>query len=41
MGLETDLKIETMETPERRAFGEILRKQGLKAALAWRESRFA
>ncbi|MDH3476033.1 MAG: enoyl-CoA hydratase/isomerase family protein [Rhodospirillales bacterium] len=41
MGLETDLKIETMETPERRAFGEILRKEGLKAALAWRESRFA
>ena len=40
MGMETDIEIETMESPERRAFNKILREQGLKAALAWRESRF-
>jgi len=41
MGLDTDVQIESMDTPERRAFNEILRKEGLKAALAWRDSRFA
>ena len=40
MGMDIDVQIETIETPERREFGRILREQGLKAALAWRESRF-
>lgn len=34
--LEVDLRIETTETPESREFNTILRKDGLKAALAWR-----
>jgi enoyl-CoA hydratase len=34
--LETDIEIETTETPESRAFNEILASDGLKAALAWR-----
>ena len=38
--LETDIIIENIETPESREFNEILSKQGLKAALAWREARF-
>ena len=29
-----------METPEGRTFREIARKDGLKAALAWRDARF-
>jgi enoyl-CoA hydratase len=34
--LELDLTIETTETEESRAFNEILRKEGARAAIAWR-----
>jgi len=37
--LETDIEIETTETPESRAFNEILNSRGLKAALAWRAAQ--
>ena len=37
--LETDIEIETTETPESRAFNEILKSRGLKAALAWRAAQ--
>jgi hypothetical protein len=30
-----------METPEGKAFKEIAQKDGLKAALAWRDARFS
>jgi enoyl-CoA hydratase len=39
--LDLDIHIETAETPERVEFGRILREEGLKAALIWREERFA
>jgi len=39
--LETELVIESIETPESREFNRILKEDGLKAALAWREERFA
>ena len=38
--LETDIIIETTETAESREFNAILDKNGLKAALAWREDRY-
>jgi enoyl-CoA hydratase len=38
--LEVDVQIETAETPESTEFRTILRRDGLKAALAWREARF-
>ncbi|MGH6931445.1 MAG: enoyl-CoA hydratase/isomerase family protein [Dongiaceae bacterium] len=38
---ETEAQIESMETPESKVFKEITRKDGLKAALAWRDSRFS
>ncbi|MDE0309474.1 MAG: enoyl-CoA hydratase/isomerase family protein [Acidiferrobacterales bacterium] len=38
-GLETSIEIETAETEVRREFNRIVRKQGLKAALKWREAR--
>ena len=38
-GLDIDVQIEAMETPERRTFNDINRREGLKAAIAWRESR--
>ena len=41
MGLETAVAIEILQSPERREFSEIVRKEGLKAALAWREGRFS
>ena len=41
MGLETDIQIEAMETPEGKIFRDIRQREGLKAALAWRDSRFA
>ena len=41
MGLDTDIQIEALETPEGRAFREIREREGLKAALAWRDARFA
>ena len=39
MGAETSVRIETLETELRREFNAILREQGMKAALAWREAR--
>lgn len=39
--LDIDILIETSETPERVEFSRIVREQGLKAALIWREQRFA
>ena len=39
MGADTSVKIETLETELRREFNRILREQGMKAALAWREAR--
>lgn len=39
--LEYDIRIETTETPESAAFNEVLEREGLKAALAWRASRHA
>jgi enoyl-CoA hydratase len=37
--VETDLVIETSGGPERAEFNRIRREQGLKAAIAWRNSR--
>lgn len=39
INLETSIEIETIETPSRKQFKEITAKQGLKAALAWRDQR--
>ena len=41
MGLDTDIQIESLDTPEGRTFREIRNRDGLKAALAWRDARFA
>jgi len=38
--LEIDVQIETTKTDESRAFGEVLRRDGVKAALAWRARTF-
>jgi len=40
MGLDADIMIEALETPEGKMFKEISKKDGLKAALAWRDARF-
>jgi len=37
--LEIDVEIETSETAESREFNEILRRDGAKAAIAWRAGR--
>lgn len=37
--LDLAIEIEAMETPSRKRFKEIAKAEGLKAALAWRESR--
>jgi enoyl-CoA hydratase len=37
--LETDVVIETNETAESREFNEILKRDGAKAAIAWRAGR--
>jgi enoyl-CoA hydratase len=37
--LDLDVQIETTETPESRSFKEILARDGVKAAVAWREAR--
>ena len=37
--LELDVIIESTETPESRAFNEVLARDGAKAAIAWREAR--
>jgi enoyl-CoA hydratase len=39
MGADTSVSIETLETDLRRQFNQVLRQQGMKAALAWREAR--
>lgn len=39
MGADTSVKIETLETDLRGRFNQILRSEGMKAALAWREAR--
>ena len=39
--LETDMFIEIAGGPERAEFNRIRAEQGLKAALAWRDARFA
>jgi enoyl-CoA hydratase/carnithine racemase len=38
---ELDVLIETSDSPEARAFNEILRRDGVKAAIAWREAQTA
>lgn len=37
--LEIDLRIETTDTEESRTFKDILAREGVKAAIAWREAR--
>jgi enoyl-CoA hydratase len=39
--LETDVTIESAAGPERVEFNRIRKEQGLKAALAWRDAKFA
>jgi len=39
MGADTSVAIETLETELRKQFNQILRRDGMKAALAWREAR--
>ena len=39
MAADTSVKIETLETELRRQFNQILRNDGMKAALTWREAR--
>jgi enoyl-CoA hydratase len=39
--LDIAVQIENLETPERKEFQEITRREGLKAAIAWRDARFA
>jgi len=39
MGADTSVKIETLETDLRKQFNQVLRSEGMKAALAWREAR--
>ena len=41
MGADTSVKIETLETDLRKQFNDVLRRDGMKAALAWRESRLS
>lgn len=38
--LDVAVQIESMETPERKQFKEITRREGLRAAIAWRDARF-
>ena len=39
--LETDIEIEGAENPEKAEFNRIRREEGLKAAIAWRDAKFA
>ncbi len=39
--VDIDVAITSLETPDRLKFREISKREGLKAALTWRESRFA
>jgi len=38
--LELDVAVELGDSPEATEFRNILRRDGVKAALAWREARF-
>ncbi len=38
---DLDVLIEGIETPDSKTFSDIARKDGIKAALKWRDSRFA
>jgi enoyl-CoA hydratase/carnithine racemase len=38
--LETDLRIEAPGSPDKRAFMDVARREGLRAAIAWRDARF-
>jgi enoyl-CoA hydratase len=40
MALDIEVQIESLDSEEKRTFSEISRRDGLKAALAWRDSRF-
>jgi enoyl-CoA hydratase/carnithine racemase len=40
-GVDLAVQVEMLDTPERREFDAIRRRDGLKAALAWRDARFA
>jgi len=39
MGADISIKVETLETDLRRQFNQVLRSEGMKAAIAWREAR--
>jgi enoyl-CoA hydratase/carnithine racemase len=39
-GLSIDLAIEGAGSPDKRKFMDIARRDGLKAAIAWRDARF-
>lgn len=39
--VDIDVQITSLDTPDRIKFREVSKRDGLKAALAWRESRFA
>jgi enoyl-CoA hydratase len=39
--LDIDLQIESRGSPDKRRFMEIARQEGLRAAIAWRDARFA
>jgi enoyl-CoA hydratase/carnithine racemase len=39
--LDIDLHIESQGSPDKRAFMDVARKDGLRAAIAWRDARFA
>ncbi|MCG8436027.1 MAG: enoyl-CoA hydratase/isomerase family protein, partial [Gammaproteobacteria bacterium] len=41
MGADTSIDIESSETELRKRFNQILRSEGLQAALAWREARLS
>ena len=41
IALDIDLQIESHGSPDKRRFMEIAREQGLRAAIAWRDARFA
>lgn len=39
-GVDLDVEITCLDTPDRQRFREISRREGLRAALAWRDARF-
>lgn len=41
IGLDVAVEIETLSSPDRQAFKAVLMREGLKAALQWRDGRFA